>query len=175
VRNFGLDGALLDERMIAVDAPALGVVTVGEAVTEGLFARAPVVITKLELLGSDGGLISENLYWLAREPADTRAMSAMQQAAVTLTARRMPGGDGEQVVEATLTNTASVPALLVKLTVRDATGERVLPAYWSDNYVSLLPGETRLVTIRAPLSAAAPDSLALRGWNVAAGTVQVTP
>jgi hypothetical protein len=174
VRNFGLDGMLLDERMVTVDAPALGVVTLGEAVPEALFARAPVVITKLELLASDGTLISENLYWLAREPADTRAMSAMEQAKVSLTARRVAGGD-EQVVEATLTNSGSVPALLVKLTVRDATGERVLPAYWSDNYVSLLPGEARVVTIRAPLSAAVPDSLALRGWNVATGVVQVTP
>jgi hypothetical protein len=174
VRNVGLDGTLLDERTVGVEAPALGVVTLGDAVPEALFARAPVVITKLELLGSDGALISENLYWLAREPADTRAMSAMQQAAVAFTARRVPGGN-EQVIEATLTNTSSVPALLVKLTIRDAAGERVLPAYWSDNYVSLLPGETKLVTIRTPLSAAVPDSLALRGWNVATGTAQVMP
>lgn len=178
VRNLALDGTLLDERMIAVDAPALGAATVGQAVPEALFARAPVVITKLELLGSDGALLSENLYWLAREAADTRAMSAMQQAAVSLTARRVTGtaeNGGEQVVEATLTNASTVPALLVKLTLRDAAGDRVLPAYWSENYVSLLPGETRAVTIRAPLSAPAPDSLALRGWNVAPGAVRVMP
>lgn len=174
VRHVGLDGTLLDDRTVPVEAPALGVVTLGEAVPEALFARSAVVITKLELRGRDGALISENLYWLAREPADTRAMSAMAQASVSLTARRVAGG-AEQVVEATLTNTGSVPALLAKLTIRDAAGERVLPAYWSDNYVSLLPGETRVVTIRTPPDAALPESLMLRGWNVAPGAVQVTP
>jgi len=79
------------------------------------------------------------------------------------------------VIEATLTNPGSQPALMVKLALRDAAGERVLPAYWSDNYVSLLPGETRVVTVRAPLSAAMPDSIGVRGWNVEAGTTKVMP
>lgn len=174
VRNLALDGTLLDERMIAVDAPALGVITVGEAVPEAVFARAPVVITKLELLASDGTVLSENLYWLAREPADYRAMCAMDKVAVSLSARMMAGSD-ERVIEATLSNPGSRPALMVKLAVVDAAGERVLPAYWSDNYVSLLPGETRVVTIRAPLSAAVPDSISVRGWNVAPGMTRVMP
>jgi beta-galactosidase/beta-glucuronidase len=174
VRNLALDGTLLDDRTLPVDAPAHGVIEVGDAVPEAVFARAPVVITKLELLGRNGALLSENLYWLSREPADTRAMSAMQQASVSLTARRV-AGEGEQVFEATLTNLGSVPALMVKLTARDAAGERVLPAYYDDNYVSLLPGETRMVTIRAPLSGAGPRSIGVRGWNVTAGDVQVTP
>lgn len=174
VRNLALDGTLLEERSLAVDAPALGTITVGEAVPEALFARAPVVLTKLELLGSDGTLLSENLYWLAREPADYRAMSAMDKVAVSLGARRVAGND-EQVIEVTLSNPGDRPALLVKLAALDAAGQRVLPAYWSDNYVSLLPGETRVVTIRAPLSAAAPDSIGVHGWNIEPGMTQVMP
>lgn len=174
VRHLALDGTLLDERMVAVDAPALGVITVGEAIPEALFDRAPVVITKLELVGSDGSLLSENLYWLAREPAAYRAMSAMDKAAISIIARRVADGD-EQVIEATLVNPGKQPALMVKLAVLDAAGERVLPAYWSDNYVSLLPGETRVVTIRAPLSAPLPDSIGVRGWNVEPGMTKVTP
>ena len=77
------------------------------------------------------------------------------------------------MVEATLTNLGNQPALLVKIAVLDAAGQRVLPAYWSDNYVSLLPGETRVVTIRAPLSAAVPEQIGVRGWNVEAGMTKV--
>jgi len=172
VRNLALDGTLLDDRMVAVDAPALGAITVGEAVPEALFARVPVVITKLELLGDDGTLLSENLYWLAREPAAYRAMTMMDKVAVSLSARLVASSD-ERVIEATLNNPGSGPALLIKLAVLDAAGERVLPAYWSDNYVSLLPGETRVVTIRAPLSAAMPDSIGVRGWNVEPGMTKV--
>jgi hypothetical protein len=33
---------------------------------------------------------------------------------------------------------------MIKLTLKDAaTGQRILPAYYSENYVSLLPGEER--------------------------------
>ena len=33
-----------------------------------------------------------------------------------------------------------------------ADGTRILPAYYSDNYVSLLPGEERTITVRAPIA-----------------------
>jgi len=174
VRNFALDGTPLDEREIAVTAPAYGVIEAGEAVPDAVFARAPVVITKLELLGSDGGVLSENLYWLAREPAAYRTMSAMPDAAVSVTARQLADA-GEHVIEASVTNGSSQPALLVKLTLQDADGARILPAYFSDNYVSLLPGETRVLTIRSPRSKPVPASIAVRGWNVAAATARVQP
>ena len=45
-------------------------------------------------------------------------------------------------------NTGSAAALMIKLTLDDAaTGQRILPAYYSENYVSLLPGEERTVTV----------------------------
>ncbi len=175
VRSFALDGTLLDERTTALTAGAYAVTPAGEAVPDAAFARTPVVLTKLELLGRDGGTLSENLYWLAREPEAYRAISAMEKAAIGITARRLADDGAEQVVEATLTNPGSQPALLVKLGVLDAAGKRVLPAYWSDNYVSLLPGETRVVTIRAPLSVAVPVQIGVRGWNVEPATTKVMP
>ena len=174
VRNFALDGRLLDDRTVAVDAPAYGVIEVGDAVPDSVFAAAPVVITKLELLDSNGAVLSDNLYWLAKEAADYRAMTAMEQAPVSVSSRRIADA-GEHVIEATLTNAGTQPALLVKLGLRDAAGARVLPAYFSDNYVSLLPGETRVVTIRSPLSAPAPAEIGVRGWNVKPDVSRVTP
>jgi exo-1,4-beta-D-glucosaminidase len=43
----------------------------------------------------------------------------------------------------------------------------VLPSLWSDNYVSLLPGETRELTVRFAASAlaGAQPVVALSGWN----------
>jgi hypothetical protein len=50
-----------------------------------------------------------------------------------------------------LENTGSAVALAAKLTLlRASDGERILPAYFSDNYVSLLPGEKRVVEISYP-------------------------
>ncbi len=48
-------------------------------------------------------------------------------------------------------------ALANKLTLLNAhDGTRILPAYLSDNYVSLLPGETTEIQIEYPASAAGP-------------------
>jgi hypothetical protein len=49
----------------------------------------------------------------------------------------------------------------------NADGSQVLPAYFSDNYVSLLPGEARTVTVRYPAAKANGARIAIRGWNVA--------
>jgi hypothetical protein len=53
----------------------------------------------------------------------------------------------------------------------DGAGARILPAYYSDNYLSLLPGETREVVIRYPATIAGSPSVRLRGWNVREGSV----
>ena len=49
----------------------------------------------------------------------------------------------------------------------EATGQRILPALYSDNYIWLLPGETRqiIVSWRDTLRPAAPAVL-VRGYNV---------
>jgi hypothetical protein len=41
-------------------------------------------------------------------------------------------------------NTSKTPALLVRLkAVREKSGDRILPALYDDNYLTLMPGEKR--------------------------------
>ena len=64
-----------------------------------------------------------------------------------------------------------------KFTLEAASdGERILPAYLSDNYVSLLPGEARAIEIEYPANAAAGSAkIEIRGWNLSARTISVSP
>jgi hypothetical protein len=49
----------------------------------------------------------------------------------------------------TLKNKTSYPALMVRLkVVGNRSGERILPVFYSDNYISLMPDEEKLITIR---------------------------
>jgi hypothetical protein len=48
-----------------------------------------------------------------------------------------------------------------------------LPAYFSDNYLSLLPGEKRVVEISYPEAQASAATIAIRGWNVVRARVEV--
>jgi hypothetical protein len=74
-----------------------------------------------------------------------------------------------------LKNAAPVAALASKLTLLNAADEtRILPAYYSDNYLSLLPGESREIEIEYPLKAGnGAVEVAIRGWNLSKQTVPV--
>ena len=55
-----------------------------------------------------------------------------------------------QCFELTITNPSSTVAFFQRLMVKDAKGTLVCPAYWSDNYVTLAPGESRTITCLLP-------------------------
>jgi hypothetical protein len=166
VRILSLDNRQLLDRVIRVDAQANATTTFEPLALEDLLASERLVLIALTLSDTHDVTISENLYWQAREATDERQLVALPQQQVTVHAtRRASGGDSLVAVE--LKNPGAVPALLAKLTVLNANGARVLPAFYSDNYVSLLPGESRSVEIRCPARGDACVTIALRGWNIA--------
>ena len=117
--------------------------------------------------------MSDNFYWRGRDSASYQALNGLAPA--TLSARMAPPVvDGtDRMVAVTLSNEGQVPALNAKLTLLGPDGKRILPAFYDDNYVALLPGERRTIAIRYPkaLTDARP-TVTLRGWNVAETQVQ---
>ena len=72
--------------------------------------------------------------------------------------------------EVTLTNSQGPVAFFNRLSVVDKdTKERLLPAFYSDNYISVLPGGTRKVLIDYPTPAkgSANPMISIKGWNMA--------
>ena len=131
---------------------------------------APVLV-QLEARAPDGRVLSSNFYWQAGTAAALQALDAMPIVPLTLSANaRLDGTERETVIE--LANGSATPALEAKLTLFDALGKQVLPAYFSDNYVSLLPGAARRITVRYPASRTA-TTVRLRGWNVADRAVPI--
>jgi hypothetical protein len=134
-----------------------------------------VVLVKLELRSASGQLLSDNLYWLGASSASYRALGRLPAATLTATATSQKIGDAIQV-QVQLQNRGSVVSLADKLTLLNAAGSRILPAYLSDNYVSLLPGETRQIEIEYPTAAAkGQPHVAIRGWNLPALSIPIEP
>ena len=127
------------------------------------------ILVHLELHDAQGKLVSHNLYWLAATDAGYRALDAMAMATVTTTARLMASkdaGTGDRTIEVNLKNTGPVPGLQTKLTLEDDHGRQILPAYYTDNYVSLLPGESETLHIQIPEDAPQRSlHLNIDGWN----------
>ncbi len=174
-RVFGLDNQLLETREGAVDVPANGMAAPLRLDLGPLMNGDKVVLVKLELADAAGKAISENVYWWAAKDSAYRAMNDLPKTKLDGSASSRRDGS-EMEVSLKLTNPGKSAVLAVKATLVSAkTGERILPVYLSDNYVSLLPGENRTITARYPVSAGTGAArFGLRGWNVIESTVAVT-
>jgi hypothetical protein len=171
---YSLDNKPLLHHEEKRDSPADGVTTGFKLELAPLIAEN-VVLVKLQLKNEQGKLLSDNLYWLSAKYETYHQLNRMPavQIGATATSSRM----GKKIrIHVQLQNHGSAAALETKVTVLGTDGSRILPAYLSDNYLSLLPGETREIEIEYPTGAGRTEpQLAIRGWNVLAQTVAVTP
>ena len=164
---FSLDNKSLLHREAKADVPADGVVRPLQ-LELGPLEKDAVVLVKLALKDQGGKVVSWNLYWLTAENQNYRELTRLGAATVMATATSRRAGNSVQV-HVELRNTSAAVALQNKLTlVKSSDGSRILPAYFSDNYVSLLPGESREMDLEYPVSAAdgATPQLTLRGFNL---------
>jgi len=114
-------------------------------------------------LKDKSGIVSRNFYWLSTSPetldwskstgfvtptrtfADYTALNGLPEAAVELSAETRVSADG-RVTTVDLRNPSRALAFGLRLKLDGADGEEILPVLWEDNYLALLPGETRTVT-----------------------------
>ncbi len=156
-------------------------------------AEAAVYFVKLELRDAAGALLADNFYWLSPRlqdcetvhTGDMRKLPANQPVEVpreqpcfpelsdlppvrlTVSGERTPGArPRESGVRVRVSNPGADLAFFIRLRLTaGAAGEEVLPAFWEDNYFSLLPGESKEVAVAFP---AGPEDLAVQadGWNI---------
>jgi exo-1,4-beta-D-glucosaminidase len=163
-----------------------------DAVTKSFTVAEPEGVSStyflnLQLFSSSGGLLSRNFYWLSKKPdvpdfkktewyytplteyADFLALQDLPKATVHAS-MTVSEEAHETVALVTLENTGSNLAFLVRLRIlKGKDGAEVLPVFFEDNYISLLPGEKRevLVHVRNSDLAGAKPVLAVDGFNVA--------
>ena len=168
---YSLANALLFQAKEQKDAPADSATGSLKLDLAPLLAQG-MVIVKLELLDASGKTVSQNLYWLGAESSSYRELTRLAAAQLKMSVSES-AVDGKGKVTVELTNPGTVVSLSNKLTLVSSKDKvRILPAYYSDNYISLLPGETRRIEIEYPASAGKDGAeVMLRGWNVAPQTV----
>ncbi|MEU7748325.1 fibronectin type III domain-containing protein [Nonomuraea sp. NPDC049158] len=106
--------------------------------------------------------------------ANLTGLNGLAQAPITATATSPSPGNVSVTIRNT--GTGAIPAFMLDAHVVDATGKPVLPIQWSDNAISLWPGESKTLTATfraSDLSGAA--SVRVAGWNTATLTVPAGP
>ena len=177
LRFHDLDGTELAKRTVTVNAPG-GTTTVATKIQWPAAPGSPVLFLKLEWRDAQDKLLSENFYWRDEKPEDLLALNQLPAVELDADASTSTGRHAGEIVAAVLlTNPTKDIALMTHLVLRDrATGARILPAYYSDNYVSLLPGEQRTITIDCAEKDGVPNmKVGLEGWNIVPGETNELP
>lgn len=164
LKVVSLDGKNLDEQTFNATAAPNARTPVARPDLAKL-SNGHTILVELNVSDAAGAHISDNFYWWANEEATLRELDDLPQAKLTSSALVTPDGV-ERKATVNIKNSGTIAVLMVKLTLKDAaTGERILPAYYSENYVSLLPGESRTITVAFPAGSVKP-AFSLRGWNL---------
>ncbi|KAI5867095.1 glycoside hydrolase family 2 protein [Durotheca rogersii] len=128
--------------------------------SDALGSVTDVVFLRLVLSDEKNATLSRNVYWLAEtidtldwdnsdwfytpvtQYANFTALNTLKTAEVSITVAVPAGGGGAELKKAViLENRSPVPAFFVRVNLVDERGEDVVPAFWSDNYVTLWPKE----------------------------------
>ena len=131
----------------------------------------------LELINHNGKRVADNFYCVAAKPnqfdwsksnwyqtpiseyADLSFVTGLPRTEVL-----MKTVANKRKYTVTLTNNSDVIAYQNILKAKDAAGELIPAALWSDNFFSLIPGESRTVTCTVP-EGSWPAAISFDGWN----------
>ena len=161
-----MSGAIVHREDRAVEVPADSTVSLGELPILKQDAKLRFLV--LELLDAQGRELDRTATFVQR---DCLYHEMLDLASATVTARVLKKavvGD-ETVVQLTVENSSGIPAVNVRLEVlRGPQGDEVLPGFWNDNALLLLPREQRqlIVRFRTKDLHDKPPHLMVEGWNV---------
>jgi len=184
VLDFGLKEIIaksVDFGLLADEVKTIDVLNPPAGVT-------PTYFLDLRIFKDKGQLVDANFYCLSAKPetldeenstwyvtpikdfADLTALNGLKP--VTLKVRDKTSKDGPMTrITVDLENPSADLALMVEIrVVRNTSGEVVLPIYLDDNYITLLPKETRKISgvfSTEDLGGELPV-VKIRGWNVRA-------
>lgn len=165
---YNLDGTLAYQHSDKVTAPADAATTLGPIAFPS--SLSSVHFLKLELYDDTGKLLSDNFYWRAQPEHQDDLTDLGKLPTVNLEAQvERKDANGKALLTVTLHNPSKNLALMSHLQLRrNRSGDRVLPVYYSDNYISLVPNETKTIIIEADQKALKGEDalIAVDGWNI---------
>ena len=192
IRVRNLDGSVRYERRMQ-DIDLAGNSTRQLATLPATDRLSRTYFVELELASADARPVSRNVYWLSTQSdqldwvhsnwyltpvtqyADLTALQSLSTAASEVRATmRHVGAEDMVVVTLTVPSSSGAVALFQHVSIRrSADGELALPILWSDNDVTLWPGESITLTARYARQGAATPVVEVSGWNTPARSYPV--
>lgn len=124
-------------------------------------------LIRLSLVDKKGNILSLNEYW--KTNGKIRSFQKFNDLAkVKLTGKLLEHKEGKRnFAKFQLMNSSKLPAIGVKLNLRDLqTDEILLPAYFSEGYFTLLPGEKKQLRVEYPKFPRKNVVITVDGYNI---------
>ena len=148
VTTYRFDSGVSSQKTYAVDTVP-GSSTIKVALIDVSARITPVYFVQINLEDKDGKLLSTNFYWQNVAQDDFAALMDLPRAKIEASASAKTEGVSTELT-LKLHNVTPVIALMTHVQLHQkGSGKRVLPVFYSDNYLSLVPGESRTITIEA--------------------------
>jgi mannosylglycoprotein endo-beta-mannosidase len=127
------------------------------------------VFVSLRILNQKQEILSDNFYWLPANDGEYTGLQKIKSTSLKVEAVEKAKGK----IEVKLSNAVGNPvAFFNRIALIDSkTGKRVLPSFYDDNYVSVLPGESKTVTVE--FSGNQKNAIEVYGWNVDAKRIEI--
>jgi len=131
-----------------------------------------IYFLKLNMKDASGKPVSSNFYWLSAkgdENADFTGLDNLPLTEINVSASPIEKDGNNYKFTVTLENPGKELAFAVNPKLLKKTSlEPVLPVFWDDNYVSLLPGEKKVIKVSFDKKFLDGDDpyLKVEGWNI---------
>ncbi|MCI1779916.1 MAG: glycoside hydrolase family 2 [Bacteroidales bacterium] len=133
-----------------VSADASSCMKVAEVPDSGKFSYNYFVV--LKICDAAGKVVSDNLYWRYSQHVAFE-MPALMHGTSPESHVEAEKRQGEFILKIRLHNTSAGLSFFNRMALSDpATGEEINPVFWSDNFVTLFPGEEKIITAKVAVS-----------------------
>jgi len=145
VAIFSTDGKKQTERQFEVDIDANQTVHIGTI--KGLIDSNDLYFIGLDLQDRTGHAVDRTVVWAQKETKWDQLLSIPPvDVACKLVDRQEIDGEIEYSFE--VTNASALPVVNMMMEITDgAFGDEILPAFWEDNALTMVPRETRTVKV----------------------------
>lgn len=144
VELINLDGSIVFIEQYAVDCSIDNIKRVCKLTKPGGLSTTYFIRLKLEKAHK---LVSENFYWNGLQEDNYQDIANLPKVKLDVSTKSIQK-DGKWILTTTLNNNTGTPALMVQLkVVGDKDKKRILPVILSDSFISIMPGEKRIIQI----------------------------
>lgn len=169
VQMFDMNSRRKEKKEIELDINGNTSVKIFEA-----DALTELIFLALELVDTKGDTVADNFYCLSStsgsfwEKSNFKNLSTLKPVAPGISVTKRKERD-VMICTVEIDHAEPYIAFMVQLKLKDDKGQMIVPAFWTDNYISLLPGQSKRVECKVATDAINGKNLKIEveGWNVA--------